>query len=492
MNRTAHPILSPMGCLGGSVLILGILIAVWLSGGAIFSPGELSVYAEGHPLKGFATHAEFENDCTQCHAPGAGITAERCEACHTGVAVERRTATGLHGKLESAQSGRCAACHPDHRGRDFNANAHAIRSFDHSVLGFSLARHALGYDNAPLGCENCHTAITFAFEPATCVQCHGDHDEAFMSDHVKAFGPTCADCHDGVDKTSEFDHAATDFPLEAKHARTDCAGCHSPQIAPAEAKTECAACHAEPAGHKDAFAETDCATCHTPDGWKPARLGDRPAFNHTDTAFQLVHHVTDYAGAPITCKGCHLGATDGDFTLTAETCVLCHAVNDQAFMGEHVAKYGPNCVSCHDGAGNMEGFDHARVFVLEGVHAATACADCHEGQVFKGTPSACADCHGEPAIHAGVFGLKCDSCHTASAWVPAQLIRHTFPLDHGGEGEIACETCHLQSYTQNACAGCHEPVEMETKHAELKLAAEELVQCASCHPLGLTEGDETP
>ena len=104
MNRTAHPLFSPLGCLGGGLLILGILIAVLLSGGAIFSPGALTVYAEGQPLKGFASHAEFENDCTQCHEAGVGITAERCEVCHTVQANERRTATGLHGKLDAAQA----------------------------------------------------------------------------------------------------------------------------------------------------------------------------------------------------------------------------------------------------------------------------------------------------------------------------------------------------------------------------------------------------
>ncbi|HRE28906.1 MAG TPA: hypothetical protein PK954_19850, partial [Anaerolineales bacterium] len=73
MNRTAHPVMSPLGCLGGTFLLLGVVIAVWLTGGAIFSPGELSVYAEGQPLKGFDSHADFENDCTQCHEPALGV-----------------------------------------------------------------------------------------------------------------------------------------------------------------------------------------------------------------------------------------------------------------------------------------------------------------------------------------------------------------------------------------------------------------------------------
>ncbi len=492
MNRTAHPLFSPLGCLGGALLILGILIAVLLSGGAIFSPGALTVYAEGQPLKGFASHADFENDCTQCHEAGVGITADRCEVCHTVQANERRTATGLHGKLDAAQAGRCGACHPDHRGRDFDANAHAIQTFDHAVLGFSLAHHVVGYDNAALACENCHTGLTFSFEPASCVNCHGDHDKAFMADHVKAFGPTCIDCHDGVDKTSGFDHSQTAFALEGGHTQVACAGCHTPQVPAADTPTDCASCHEEPDVHKGAFAESDCSVCHMPDSWKPARLGDRPAFNHGQTAFSLMNHARDFAGAALTCAGCHPGSKTGDFATSDQSCADCHGNHDQTFMAEHVGKYGPNCASCHNGAGNMTGFDHARVFVLDGAHAGVDCAACHKEQVFRDTPSACSGCHGEPAIHAGVFGLQCDACHTASAWAPAQLIRHNFPLDHGGKGEIACASCHTQSYVAYTCAECHVQDDMTQAHAALNLTATELADCMACHPLGLTVGKEKP
>ncbi len=313
-----------------------------------------------------------------------------------------------------------------------------------------------------------------------------------MSDHVKAFGLTCVDCHDGVDKTSDFDHATTDFALEGKHAQTDCAGCHASQTAPADTATACAACHEEPAAHRDSFAEEDCAVCHTAVGWKPASLGDRPAFDHTQTAFQLINHAEDYAGAIIACATCHPGSKTGDFVASAQACADCHTGNDAAFMAEHIGAFGPNCASCHDGAGNMVGFDHAQVFVLDGAHTGVECAACHKEQVFRGTSSACAACHAEPAIHAGIFGLRCDSCHTASAWAPAQLIRHNFPLDHGGEGEIACATCHAQSYTVNTCAECHVPDDMTTAHAELTLSTEELAACVACHPLGLIQGKEKP
>ena len=492
MNRTAHPVMSPLGCLGGALLLFGIVIAVWLTGGAIFSPGELSVYAEGQPLKGFDNHAAFENDCAQCHEPAQGVTAERCEACHTTTAVERRTRDGLHGKLEPAQASACATCHPDHRGRDFDANAHALRTFDHAGLGFSLARHIVDYDNATIACEDCHTGLTFAFEPATCVQCHREGAEPFMADHVKAFGSTCSDCHDGVDQTSGFDHAATAFALEGRHQQVACADCHTPDMPPADAPQACAACHAEPDIHRDSFGEGDCAVCHTAQGWAPARLGDRTAFDHARTDFQLVNHRVDFAGTPLACAACHPGSKSGEFSASPTACADCHAGQDAAFVATHITQYGPNCASCHDGAGNMKGFDHNRVFVLDGAHTGATCGDCHSAQTFRGTPAACADCHAEPPIHAGIFGIRCEACHTSSAWVPAQLIRHDFPLDHGGEGEIACETCHQQSYVESTCVECHQAEEMVREHTEQNLTTAELAECAVCHPLGLTEDGSKP
>ena len=88
-----HPLFSRLGCLGGLAVMAGIVIAVAVSGGAIFSPGDLSAHAaeaaEAAPESGFTSHADFQNDCGQCHAPLAGLDPARCEACHTDAAQGR-------------------------------------------------------------------------------------------------------------------------------------------------------------------------------------------------------------------------------------------------------------------------------------------------------------------------------------------------------------------------------------------------------------------
>lgn len=491
MNRQ-HPLFSPIGCLGGLALIAGISVAVVLSGGAIFSPGELTAHAEKQtPLNGFAAHADFQNDCTQCHAPFTGIAPERCQACHTEVGQERAAGIGLHGTLKPEEAARCETCHMDHEGRDFNPNLNAIKKFDHALLGFSLVRHIVNYDGAPLECKSCHLNTDLQFEAATCVDCHGKHDTVFMLGHQRAFGQDCRTCHDGLDQTTGFDHAQTSFPLEGQHAALECAACHRPEVAPQDAPTRCAGCHAEPASHLAVFSDQDCAGCHTANAWSPAQLGDRLTFRHADTAFQLVYHAQNFDGSPLTCQACHANATAGDFSFSAQTCTDCHSAYQAAFMTQHLQQYGPNCVSCHDGAGNMNDFDHSRIFVLDGTHATLECTACHGEQTFRGTPRECAACHQEPEIHAGIFGTQCEACHTSAAWAPALLTQHTFPLDHGEQGEIECATCHAHSYTTYTCYGCHEhdPQKTQEQHAKEGITGARLLECAACHPLGQKEGD---
>jgi mono/diheme cytochrome c family protein len=113
-----------------------------------------------------------------------------------------------------------------------------------------------------------------------------------------------------------------------------------------------------------------------------------------------------------------------------------------------------------------------------------ASADLVQIDTMTGDPHECRACHEEPAIHADRFGLNCARCHGLESWKPALLTRHTFALDHGGDGKVACETCHTTTYSEHTCYGCHDHIEaeMETVHAELDIF--EIANCVSCHPTG--------
>lgn len=340
-------------------MALGLAVLVYLRGGVPFSPGPLSAAGEedaSQPAGGatgagsditpsidaisrtqsagaIQSHAQFEHDCAACHAPWRGVSAERCERCHTDVSVQQRDGAGLHGLL--GDTGRCEECHTDHHGRVASLTQVSTDIFDHARTTFSLARHEVGYDGTEMACAACHAA--------------------------------------------------------------------------------------------------------------------------------------------------------GDYTRASVDCASCHSDAQPDFMAQHTALFGRDCLDCHDGVDSMADFEHATVFVLDGAHATVGCEGCHRADQMQITSRECAGCHEEPAVHGGLFGLDCARCHTTSAWTPAELIAHTFPLDHGEEGQQACAVCHEQTYTTYTCYNCHEhdPAEIREKHVEEGIT--EFEDCVECHPTGREE-----
>ncbi len=435
-------------------------------------------------IGGFFTHADFSDDCSQCHTPFQGIEAGRCEKCHENIGQQRQTGTGLHNRFELGET--CARCHLEHQGNNFDLIAASLPYFDHEVTEFSLAKHTVDYTGADLACVACHPDKN-DFTPFinSCADCHREADAEFMTIHTEAYSKTCLDCHDGHDTLANFtiEAHAEAFALTGVHTETPCEDCHTEgrfKYLP----HECLACHAEPEPHMGLFG-TDCTVCHTTNGWLPATLADDHPFDHAQaTGFSLARHITNYDEKMFTCRTCHDGGQPLEFVNSQ--CVDCHAPSDLIFMNDHIALFGNECLSCHDGSGNMTNFDHALVWSLEGQHAIIGCAACHVDHVFQDTPNECVACHAEPEVHTGLFGPDCMACHTAHAWQPARLTQHPFPLDHGEEGEVACATCHPGTYIEYSCYGCHEhtPAETEKKHWEEDVSQLELPNCAQCHPTG--------
>ena len=314
-SKRTNPMFSGIGCGTAILLVLGLAIVLYIQGGIPFSPGRLTAaQVQAQPINSFSSHAEFEGECSQCHDAWRGVSAVRCETCHTTIKQERENALGLHGRFRNADQ--CQMCHTDHQGHEANITQLAANHFDHnrSTL-FTLAQHQANPDNTPITCQDCHT--------------QNSYDPALV----------------------------------------------------------------------------DCTTCHT--------------------------------------------------------------ALDTPFMAEHDKQFGSDCLACHDGVDRLAQFDHALFFVLDGAHHTTDCQDCHQERIFQGTPRECSQCHAEPALHTGQFGLDCTRCHTTTAWEPAQLTYHTFPLDHG-ESNNSCDTCHNQSYAEYTCYTCHEhsPADVAEEHLE--------------------------
>ena len=102
------------GHAAGARLALGVLLLVVAAprsaAAQFFSPGPL---ARPHAaLEGLET-------CTKCHEEQKGLSARLCLDCHTELAPRIAKGAGFHGRLPAAKRQECQACHPDHRGLDF-------------------------------------------------------------------------------------------------------------------------------------------------------------------------------------------------------------------------------------------------------------------------------------------------------------------------------------------------------------------------------------
>ncbi len=380
-------------------------------------------------------------------------------------------------------------------------------------------------------CTQCHELRKAGISPPLCLSCHKlvaariRADSGFHASTSVA-GKNCAECHKehfGVDfalvrlDTASFDHAATGYRLEGRHAAQPCRACHKPAlIADASVRadrtrhdalgrtylglpTRCASCHGADSPHGTQFAGQACTACHDVNGWKGAR-----EFNHDRTRFRLTGRHRDVA-----CAKCHVAVRGPGGArpavqyagLAAGRCTDCHKdPHDGAMTGA--------CTSCHVTSGWHDvnrsrveaSFDHERTgFALEGRHARITCASCHNARTARGlkgirirfkrgterrsfpSPVAgrCLSCHVDE--HDGVFadddgGGDCAGCHGQSAWLPVQYD----VARHNREASFKLVGAHLTV----TCDGCHKPT---GEKADFRLKA---LACADCHQEKNPHGDQ--
>ena len=130
----------------------------------------------------------------------------------------------------------------------------------------------------------------------------------------------CLDCHDGVDRMSDFDHVKV-FPLAGSHASSVCETCHVNRRGAGRifkgTPTECTQCHTEPQIHAGFFG-LQCEYCHSTDAWVPAQLSQ-----HT---FPLSHGEQGV----LECQKCHTNS------YTTYTCYGCHEHQPGEIEEQHV------------------------------------------------------------------------------------------------------------------------------------------------------------
>ncbi len=350
-----------------SIVLIGAIALLWgLS--PLLSPAPLSAASNGVPLKGYLSHAEFENDCLFCHSPWRGSSDKRCLTCHTAISLEVRSQTELHGRLGSASP--CSQCHPEHQGRQAEIANVSLETYPHDQTRFKLSG-----SHSDIACADCHPDNHYRLTAVTCQSCHPEPDV-----HAGKYGADCERCHamphdDGFLAVAwtpvTLDHAI--FPLADGHASANCEQCHpTPQFQ--QTVRECAACHAEPASHLGWYG-TACNNCHTTLAWTPS------TFDHNRLALPLAGKH-----AAIECLACH---TSQPFTGMPSACNDCHSA--PAF--HQTSQFGVRCQMCHADTGWQPAFLRQHPFPIEHGNPQQTASECQTCHPQNYTTYSCILCH---------------------------------------------------------------------------------------------------
>ena len=386
-------------------------------------------------------HAAAE--CKECHIEGKyKDTPKDCYSCHK----SDDNAEGHRGRF----GGKCDKCH--------TADAWDEPTFSHD----RDTKYRLKGKHARTDCGQCHKATLYTEKLQTkCLVCHRKDDDD--KGHKGSLGEKCEKCHTEQEwKTTSFDHDKdTKYPLEGKHRKAKCEGCHKSGLKPvpgtkAIEKTppRCIDCHRkqdEDKGHKGKFGDK-CETCHKTTEWKKAY------FDHDlDTKYVLrgKHRETK-------CAECHGGTLYVDKLVT--DCYSCHRKQDDD--KGHKGQLGKRCDTCHSEKDwKVAKFDHNKSrFPLTGLHATVECKKCHQTAAFRNAARDCNGCHEKDDMekgHKGRFGTQCDTCHYTRTWKSWDFDhdKTRFKLE-GKHQKAECYACHKaaikgRAVIARACAGCH-------------------------------------
>ncbi|MCW9013616.1 MAG: cytochrome C [Gammaproteobacteria bacterium] len=458
------------------------------------------------PGKVIQGHAKYENDCNKCHEIlNKDSQNSLCLDCHKDVNKDIESSKGFHGLFKSAGGKPCKSCHIEHKGRDADIVKLDKRIFQHQFTDFPLKgahkriecsqchkpdkKHretsslcyqchednphkerlgkkcsqchnqsqwtAIDFDHdktkfslkgkhTKLACNSCHLNNKYKDTPKDCFSCHSVDDV-----HGGKNGNKCSKCHNVAGwKKLQFDHDKdTKFKLLGRHKSVDCRSCHPKDPYRVKVKQTCISCHQADDRHNARYGDK-CQTCHGFDKWKKLH------FNHDkSTKFKLTGKHKQAS-----CSACHKG-----FIYKQKTpvkCVSCHQLDDV-----HKGKSDQKCELCHDAKdwASKVMFDHdLSRFPLNGLHAITACDDCHLSKMYKATSIQCNKCHQDEDEHKGRFGPACENCHTPNGW-NLWVFDHArdtdFTLD-GAHKELHCYQCHQQGAEHGialgqSCGFCH-------------------------------------
>lgn len=415
------------------------------------------------PGQVIASHAKYENDCKLCHTRfRKGFQVSLCLKCHKKVAKDVQGAVGFHGRSNVARVNACKNCHTEHLGRRADVVRLNRDFFNHKETDFPLE-----INHVKVPCGSCHKPkIKYRDTPKECINCHKSTDP-----HYGRLGEKCLDCHKDLTwRKFTYDHNKTKFPLKEKHVKVACAACHPAQRWQ-KTPLDCYSCHKINDFHRGNNGRK-CEMCHEPTEWK------KHIYNHDKTKFPLRDRHSK-----LRCSQCHDGQLIREKKLGPK-CYRCHEHDDN-----HQGVFGEKCDLCHTSKGwKKSKHDHGKgKFPLVGKHQKVKCSKCHlKPLTAEYKPGmACYDCHRLDEKHQGVFGKKCDKCHTPEEWKKNKHdhSKGKFPLV-GNHAKVKCHRCHKtpvdKQKPSGKCFDCHK--DDDAHNGQQKKV------CSKCHnPKGWTE-----
>lgn len=480
------------------------LILIFNFNSNLFADSFESLIMPGPVVKG---HAKYEQDCKQCHNVFDKKNQNRlCLDCHKKINKDINKNQGYHGKHTVIKKTKCYSCHIEHKGRAADIVKLDEKTFQHRLTDFELKD-----SHKKVQCSSCHVKNKKYREASH--QCHSCHKENDV--HKGKLGKQCSNCHNEKSWSDiSFDHDKTDFGLTGRHVKISCNSCHINNKYE-KTPTSCNSCHAIDDVHKGKNG-TQCKKCHNSRSWKKLK------FDHNkDTQFKLTgrhknqtciacHPKNPYkVKVKKTCVSCHQAVDkhnknygtkcntchntkkwsqitfnhkrDTKYALTGKhksvQCTSCHteAIDQQNLSDRcyschqlddvHKNKTETNCNKCHTTKNWHENirFDHDLTsFPLLGLHAITACNDCHINQQYTNTKKSCYACHKSDDTHKLRLGSDCQRCHTPNDWKLWQFDHNkdtSFALD-GSHQKIHCYSCHQQAVDSQVeigqtCGDCH-------------------------------------
>lgn len=467
-------------------IFLGLaMLFVAIRSMAQLSPGELS-----------KAHANLEGltKCVKCHVLGEKQTTPKCLKCHTEIQNLINNKKGYHASAE-VKGNKCAKCHGEHFGRDFEIVKFEEKDFDHQLTGFKLeGKHKT------LDCAKCHnpelvknkisqkkSKKSFLGLGTKCLDCHDDfHQQTLKAD--------CLSCHnqDAFRPAPKFKHENSNFKLQGAHKKVDCAKCHKTetrnskkfQVFKGLNFAKCTDCHKDE--HKGKFG-TDCLKCHTINSFKQTKT--LTGFDHDKTNFSLrgKHRGLD-------CKSCHKSKYTNP--IKHEKCLDCHKDYHEGQLTKNNKIRDCNeCHTVHSFKTSSFSFDEHKQtqFALDGAHMATPCFECHkktEKWNFA-VKTECITCHKN--IHENFILAKyipennCKACHLTESWkgVTFDHNKTDFKLV-GKHVDVTCRKCHFEELGQGkfiqkfkslnqSCSQCH------TDNHNNQFAENGVTTCTNCH-----------